>query len=60
MFYLIEIGGPYFKYLIGDNKKALQLSAVLSAEAGELEPFSFNSVYQLVLHLSRLLSVAFL
>ena len=30
------------------------------AEAGELEPFSFNSVYQLVLHLSELLSVAFL
>lgn len=30
------------------------------AEAGELEPFSFNSVYQLVLHLSTLSSVAFL
>lgn len=43
------------------TKKLRQLAEFYQkAEAGELEPFSFNSVYQLVLHLSRLLSVAFL
>ena len=43
------------------QKKLRQLTEFYQkAEAGELEPFSFNSVYQLVLHLSRLLSVAFL
>jgi hypothetical protein len=43
------------------QKKLRQLAEFYQkAEAGELEPFSFNSVYQLVLHLSELLSVAFL
>ena len=49
-------------YGICKSKKgsAIIILRSLFAEAGELEPFSFNSVYQLVLHLSRLLSVAFL
>ena len=49
-------------YGICKSKKgsAIIILRSLFAEAGGFEPFSFNSVYQLVLHLSRLLSVAFL